>query len=205
MKELFKKYKICGILRNVPKELFVNYVQSIYDGGIRLFEVAMNSAEASQQIRELHSLFGENAYVGAGTVINLDRCCKAKEAGASFFLTPSINEEVLKFCVNQAMPVLPGVFTPTDVSVCLSYGIHTMKLFPAGDLPARYIKSLKGPFDSTEYVAVGGVNAENAPRFLEAGYLGVGIGSSLVPQNLFEERDWHGVTRAVRQLVDACR
>ena len=78
------------------------------------------------------------------------------------------------------MPILPGVFTATDVGICLEYGYDTMKLFPAGDMPLGYVKSLKGPFDGTDYVAVGGVNLENIKDFLAAGYIVPEGGSNAV-------------------------
>ena len=65
-----------------------------------------------------------------------------------------------------------------------------MKLFPAGSLPKDYIKSLKGPFDGTEYVAVGGVKLENAAGFIEKGFLGVGIGSGLISKEQMEKGNW---------------
>ena len=96
---------------------------------------------------------------------------------------------------------MPGVMTPTDVALCLSYGYDTMKLFPAGDLPMGYIKSLKGPFSGTEYVAVGGVGPANIQQFFDAGFIGVGIGSSLAPKNLVQEGRWDEVTQYVATLV----
>lgn len=109
--------------------------------------------------------------MGAGTVTTPERCRIAMDSGAEFVLTPSVNRDTIEFCLKHAIRILPGVMTPTDVDVCLSYGLNIMKLFPAGDLPENYIKSLKGPFDGTEYVAVGGVNAGNIGTFLKEGSL----------------------------------
>ena len=74
-----------------------------------------------------------------------------------------------------------------------------MKLFPAGDFPMKYIRSLKGPFDGTEYVAVGGVNLDNARDFIENGFAGVGIGSNLMPKEFIQNKDWE---RAAKYIAD---
>ena len=190
MKELWEKYRVCGILRGIPQEWLLNYVQTAMDGGIRLFEVAMNSQDGELQIRTLKKELGNSICVGAGTVTTLERCKAAADAGAEFFLTPCVNRAVLEFCVENKIPILPGVMTPTDVSVCMEYGCSVMKLFPAGSLPKDYIKSLKGPFDGTEYVAVGGVKLENAAGFIEKGFLGVGIGSGLISKEQMEKGNW---------------
>ena len=153
-------------------------------------EIAVNSPEACEQIRILRENFGSGLLVGAGTVTSEDRMQNSLDAGASFFLTPSVSEELLLQFKKLGLPVLPGVLSPSEVSLCLKYDMNIMKLFPAGELPLSYIRSLKGPFNTAEFVAVGGVNAGNMASFFHAGFLGVGIGSSLVPEDKLRARDW---------------
>lgn len=200
MKEILKNNEICAIMRNVPTEKAVAYAKACYEGGVRMFEVAMNTPEGAKQIAMLRKEFGDETYVGAGTVINMERCKAAEEAGAQFFLTPNVAEITLKYCKERGIPLLPGVLTPTDVGICLDYGYNIMKLFPAGDMPMSYIKSLKGPFDGTEYVAVGGVKLENIADFMKAGFVGVGIGSNLIPKEMMAAEDWDGAAAYVRDF-----
>lgn len=198
MKEILANNEICAIMRNIPTKKAVSYARACYEGGVRLFEVAMNTPEGVRQISMLRSEFGDEAYVGAGTVINLERCKAAKEAGAQFFLTPNTAQCTLDYCREHGIPLLPGVLTPTDVGICLDHGYSIMKLFPAGDMPMSYIKSLKGPFDGTEYVAVGGVKLENIAEFMRAGFVGVGIGSNLIPKEMVNAEDWTAAAAYVK-------
>lgn len=201
MRKILEHNKICAIMRNIPMEKTIPYAEAVYRGGIRLFEVAMNSDGGAKQIQLLRRHFGDKAYVGAGTVINLERCEAAKSAGAQFFLTPSASVVTLEYCRKNEIPLLPGVLTPTDVAVCLEYGYHVMKLFPAGDMPAGYIRSLKGPFDGTDYVAVGGVRADNIRSFFDHGFIGVGIGGNLVRKEYIAANEWDKATDFVRGIV----
>lgn len=204
IRELFKTHRLCAILRNVPDSQVLNYAEAAYAGGIRLFEVAMNTETGDRQIRKLRDAFaGREVYIGAGTVIDEDRCLRAADAGAQFFLTPSAARSIMEYCRETGMPILPGVFTATDVGICLEYGYDTMKLFPAGDMPLGYVKSLKGPFDGTDYVAVGGLNLENIKDFLAAGYIGAGIGSNLIPKTMIAEGKWKDAEARVRAFVRA--
>ena len=205
MKSIILQHPICAILRGADPSTVTEYAKAVYQGGVRMFEVAMNSDSAARQIEMLRSAFGDSAWVGAGTVINNERAEAAKAAGAQFFLTPSTTVSTLEFCRKYDIPLLPGVMTPTDVAVCLSYGYSTMKLFPAGDLPLGYIKSLKGPYDGTEYVAVGGVSPANIAQFFKAGFIGVGIGSSLAPKEYAANQQWDKVTEYVAGLVREVR
>lgn len=202
MKNMFTQHKVCAILRNISTEHLVNYTEALYNGGIRVFEVAFNSRDADEQIRLLSQKLGGKAFIGAGTVTTKERCLAAKKAGARFFLTPSVCRVTMEFCRQNQIPLLPGVLTPSDVLACLEYGYKVMKLFPAGAFPETYIKSLKGPFEETDYVAVGGVSARNAGACLKAGYIGVGIGSSLVPAEYIQMGQWERIEQHVRELTD---
>lgn len=201
MKDLYSSFRICVILRNFPIQKTCEYVTALRAGGIRMVEVASNSEDSGKQIQMIRDKF-DDMYVGAGTVINLECCKRAEDAGAQFFFTPSTNSEVIEYSLKNQIPILPGVLTPTDVNMCINYGIHTMKLFPADCMPMNYIKRLKGPFDNTDYVAVGGVKQENMLAFLKQGYLGVGIGSNLVPASYIIDNQWDKVSERSKEYLD---
>jgi 2-dehydro-3-deoxyphosphogluconate aldolase / (4S)-4-hydroxy-2-oxoglutarate aldolase len=201
MKEVFKENKVLAIMRNVPLEKTIDYAQAVVDGGIKCFEIALNSKDPYKQIAMLHEHFGEQVLIGAGTAITLDRAQKAIEAGAQFLLTPSTHEDVLSYCEREKILFLPGALTPTEVATCLQYGFSTIKLFPAGDMKKDYIKSLKGPFDETGYVAIGGVTVDNIQEFFDQGYLAVGLGSNLMPKEIVSNNDWEKGKEYVAALV----
>ena len=139
--------------------------------------------------------------VGAGTVITEELAKNAVEAGADFLLSPSTDIQVLKYCSENQIAFLPGAMTPSEVTTCMSYGYRDIKLFPAGEMPMSYVKSLKGPLDGTEYVAIGGVNEENIQEFFKNGYIGVGLGSNMLPKGIVEREEWNVGTEYVRELV----
>ena len=135
MYEVFAQNPLLAILRNVPKEITLDYAGAILRGGVKVFEVALNSPDALEQITLLHKTYGSKCLVGAGTAISVECAQTALDAGAQFLLTPGTPPDVLAFCRDRDVMLLPGVLTPTDVAVSLQYGFQTMKLFPAGDMP----------------------------------------------------------------------
>ena len=157
MYEVFAQNPLLAILRNVPKEITLDYAGAILRGGVKVFEVALNSPDALEQITLLHKTYGSKCLVGAGTAISVECAQTALDAGAQFLLTPGTPPDVLAFCRDRDVMLLPGVLTPTDVAVSLQYGFQTMKLFPAGDMPRSYVKDLKGPYNDTHYIAIGGL------------------------------------------------
>ena len=202
MREIVRENPILAIMRNIPSEKLIDYVEAIRQGGVNFFEVAMNTPDAADQIRTLKEHFGDQIILGAGTVITVERAKAAVEAGAQFMVTPSTDIPVLEYCRDHGIPMTPGVLTPTDVSTCLSYGFDVMKLFPAGDMPMNYVKSLKGPFDGTDYVAVGGVTSDNMEEFLRRGCIGLGIGSGMMPKEVVKNGDWEAGTTHVKAMVE---
>ena len=201
MYEVFAKNPLLAILRNVPREITLDYAGAILKGGVKVFEVALNSPDALEQITMLRKAYGGQCLIGAGTAITVERAQAALDAGAQFLLTPGTPLDVFAFCRDRNVMLLPGVLTPTDVAVSLQYGFKTMKLFPAGDMPRSYVKNLKGPFDDTNYVAIGGVTPENIPEFRKAGCLGVGLASSLMPKDKAAARDWDACAEYVHMLL----
>ena len=195
------EHPLLGILRNVPLEKTIDYADAAVRGGVAFFEVALNSPHALEQITMLRKHFGDRCLVGGGTAITTERCRTAVDAGAQFLLKPGTPVDVLEYCAKNDIALLPGVLTPTDVAVSLEYGFKTMKLFPAGSMPMSYLKDLKGPFDDTHYMAIGGVNPQNIRQFFDAGYLSVGLASSLMPKDAVAANDWETCEAYVRDLV----
>lgn len=200
--ELVSKNPLLAILRNVPLEKTIDYAEAAVQGGAPFFEVALNSPNALEQITMLRKHFGDRCTVGAGTAITVERCKEALDSGAQFLLTPGTPLDVFDYCAQNDISLLPGVLTPFDVATSLEFGFSTMKLFPAGSMPRNYIKDLKGPFDGTNYMAIGGVSPANIREFFDAGYLSVGLASSLMPKEAVAAGDWEACAAYVRGMVE---
>lgn len=205
MKDLVKQFPVIAILRHTPDEDLEDYVNCLYEGGLRSFEVSFNTKNAVSQLKWMKKYMPKDTIVGAGTILTEKNAATAMEADADFILSPSTDEKVLKYCADHKIRFMPGVFSPSDVSVCQNYGYSTLKLFPAGHLPKSYIKSLQGPFPDTEYVAVGGVSPGNAVEYLKEGFVGVGIGSDLIDKQLFKEKNWAQITCNIKYYLESLK
>lgn len=188
------------IIRNIPTNLIKETVDSLYKGGARVFEVALNSEECYEQIKLLKKVYKNKIIIGAGTVTNKKRAEEAYQAGADFYLTPGLNMDVLNYSLENNIPIIPGVFSPSEVQSCLEMGFKFFKLFPANSLHMNYIKNLKGPYDNFDVIAVGGVTEENIEEFLSAGHVGIGMGGSLVDTKLIFNQRWEIITEKVKRI-----
>jgi len=117
--------------------------------------------------------------VGAGTVLRVEQIEVAKQAGATYTVSPGTDEEVIRASLAAGLPTLPGVGSASDVQRCLKLGLTWLKAFPAAALGPGWIKAMLGPFPQVKFVATGGVAVANASDFLAAGCRVVSLGSAL--------------------------
>ena len=195
------KSKITGILRNVKKEDVLKVGEILIKHNIKDFEVTYNTKDSLEIVKMLKKEFPE-ARIGMGTILNVEELKKAEESGAEFILTPSVNEEVLRYSGKNNIDLITGVFSPSEVALALRYGFNYLKLFPAIDLPDSYINNLMGPFDKVEFMAVGGVEKDNITDFYKAGFKSVGMGSSLIKKSYLESKDWENLEKHVKEIAE---
>jgi 2-dehydro-3-deoxyphosphogluconate aldolase/(4S)-4-hydroxy-2-oxoglutarate aldolase len=117
--------------------------------------------------------------VGAGTVVGTEQLHTAKALGAAFTVAPGLDPDVVRLSAELRIPRLPGVATPSEIQHAHRLGLSWVKVFPAAELGAGWFKAMHGPFPGLRMVATGGMNARNAPEFLEAGAAVVAVGSAL--------------------------
>jgi 2-dehydro-3-deoxyphosphogluconate aldolase/(4S)-4-hydroxy-2-oxoglutarate aldolase len=142
-------------------------LQALVDGNLPVAEITFRTACAEEAIKLGVKTFPD-MYIGAGTVINLDQCKKAINAGAKFIVSPGLSEEVAKYCKKKGVTYYPGCVTPTEIMKAIELGIEVVKFFPAnvyGGLKA--IKALAGPFKQIKFLPTGGVSLENLKEFLD--------------------------------------
>ena len=140
--------------------------KALCDGGLPVAEVTFRTAAAEESIRIMASKFPD-MLVGAGTVLTVDQAKRAVAAGAKFIVSPGFNAKVVKYCVDNGIPVTPGIQTPTEIEMALEFGLKVVKFFPAeaaGGL--KMIKALAGPYVNTYFMPTGGISLKNAPDYL---------------------------------------
>jgi 2-dehydro-3-deoxyphosphogluconate aldolase/(4S)-4-hydroxy-2-oxoglutarate aldolase len=178
---------VIAILRGLSPEVTVDLAHRCWDAGIRLVEVpAQDDAGLTALRAAADAARTRGTFVGAGTVYTPTAASLARRAGAAFLVAPGIDADTVRFAQRSGLPYLPGVTTASDVQTALSLGLRVLKLFPAGPLGPEWVTALHGPFPEVDLVAVGGVNADNAPDFLRAGAIGVGVGGALSHGNTIE-------------------
>ena len=200
MYEIIRKEKIIAIVRAVSGDDILDVAEALADGGIKLMEITCNTPDTAKLIRKVSEKMQGRMHIGAGTVLSRELAEEVCAAGAKFILAPDVNPEVIEYCVQFDISVIPGAFTPTEILYAMRLGARMVKLFPAGVLGTGYIKQLQGPIDNLDIVAVGGVDEDNAGSFIKSGCSAVGIGSSLIRKEWIKKRDYQSLSSAAKRL-----
>jgi 2-dehydro-3-deoxyphosphogluconate aldolase/(4S)-4-hydroxy-2-oxoglutarate aldolase len=185
--------RLIAVLRRIePQARLLDLVELIAGDGIRTFEVTFDGPTAPEDLRAVRALLDAigrtDAIVGAGTIRSLDALDAARDAGATFAVSPSLDVEVVRRSIALGLPCVPGAYTPTEVDAAWRAGATFVKLFPASSLGPDHVRELRGPFPEIETIATGGVDATNARSFLDAGCVAVGVGGALVRATPDERR-----------------
>jgi len=200
--ELFDALPVVGIMRNLPADQIQAVAHTYYKSGFTCLEITMNSAGAEENISELNKKYAGQLNIGAGTVCSIDDLEKALRANAQFIVTPVINEEVIKTCVSEQIPIFPGAYTPSEIYKAWTLGASMVKVFPATRLGPEYIKEVLAPLNTIKLIPTGGVNFENFTGYLAAGAKGVGIGSHLFPADIIKNKDWEALSILYRDFKE---
>jgi 2-dehydro-3-deoxyphosphogluconate aldolase/(4S)-4-hydroxy-2-oxoglutarate aldolase len=203
--ETYNKVPIVGIMRNISQARVEMLVSTYYEAGFTTLEITMNSEGAAKTISYLSEIYTDTLNIGAGTVLTLEDLDEALAAGASFIVTPVINEEVIKMCVTRKVPVFPGAYTPSEIYKAWKLGASMVKVFPATRLGADYIREVLAPMNFLKLVPTGGVSIDTINDFFKAGAAGVGMGSTLFPKNLVENGHWDELGKHFSSLIKKYR
>lgn len=176
----FAECPLVAIIRGVTPGEAVAIGEALVKGGIRIIEVPLNSPEPLASIERLAERFGEEALIGAGTVLAPDQVAKVGGAGGRLVVSPNMNPEVILATVEAGMVSSPGVFTPTEAFSALEHGAHALKLFPGEGASPQVVKALRAvlPTD-VRLLVVGGVTPQSVQGWLDAGADGFGLGGGL--------------------------
>lgn len=193
--EQLKADRLIAIIRGVPTADIGWVAEALHEGGIRWLEVTFDQRGSGRDtldaIAEVSSLALAGMVVGAGTVMTREQVRNAKNAGASFIISPDSNQEVIETTKSLSMISMPGALTPTEIAQSHRWGADIVKVFPGSVLGEAYFKAILAPLRHIPVAAVGGITVENTATFLQAGACCMGIGSSLTPRSVIQgkERD----------------
>jgi len=175
--------------------------RALIDGDLPIAEITFRTSAAEEAIkiltRELPTLL-----VGAGTVLTVEQTKKAVSAGAQFIVSPGFNPRVVDYCIENSIPITPGINNPTQIEMALERGIEVVKFFPAeasGGLPL--LKSMSAPYSGIKFIPTGGINLNNLTSYLSNKKVHACGGSWMVKAELISSGNFAEITRLTKEAI----
>lgn len=200
---LLERSRMIAIVRLKAYDHALEVARALSAGGIPVTEFTLTGQGALEAIARTRADLGTQVLVGAGTVLQASQVADVAAAGAQFVVTPVLNFKVIEACHAHNLPIACGALTPTEIQNAHEAGAAMVKIFPARQMGAQYLRDILAPLPHLHLVPTGGINARNIHEYLEAGAFAVGIGGNLVSQEAVTAGDWEQITRQARECVDA--
>lgn len=193
---------VIAVIRGLETRAALEAATALYEGGITVLEVTVDTPGAYETIERLASSMQGKALIGAGTVLDPAAAVAAIQSGATFLFAPNLNEKVIEVANRHGRLAIPGVMTPTEMVKAAEAGAQAVKLFPANVLGPAFVRQVRAPLPHIPVIPTGGIGPDNAGAFIEAGAIAVGVGGGLLGDDVRAGR-WHQVTDRAKALVAA--
>jgi 2-dehydro-3-deoxyphosphogluconate aldolase / (4S)-4-hydroxy-2-oxoglutarate aldolase len=184
-------------------ERAVPLAEALLAGGLNWIEITLRTPAALECIRRIAKALPEMR-VGAGTVITEELAQNAIDAGATFGLAPGFSRKILRVFKMNEVPFIPGVCTPTEITIALEHGYKKLKFFPAEPAGgASYLAAANAPYKSygVQYCPTGGLNLNNMADYLKLPEVFTIGGSWLATAAQIANSDWNTVTEQTRAAL----
>ena len=204
MNDILKKIELLGVIPVVKiddEKDALPLADALIKGGLPAAEITFRTNAAEDAIRTI-SQSHPDMLVGAGTVLNTEQADRAMAAGAKFIVTPGFNERVVKHCIDNGYPIVPGCPTPSDIELAIEFGLDVVKFFPAENLGGvKMIQALAAPYVGVRFMPTGGINAGNITSYLSCDKILACGGSWMVKGDLISSGRFDEIERLTREAV----
>ncbi|ELG4784274.1 bifunctional 4-hydroxy-2-oxoglutarate aldolase/2-dehydro-3-deoxy-phosphogluconate aldolase [Vibrio vulnificus] len=201
IKEQLKALKVIPVIAIDKAEDIIPLGKVLAENGLPAAEITFRSEAAVEAIRLLRET-QPGMLIGAGTVLNREQAIAAKEAGATFIVSPGFNPNTVKACQEIGIDIVPGVNNPSTVEAALEMGLTTLKFFPSeASGGINMVKSLLAPYTDIELMPTGGINPANIKDYLAIPRVLACGGTWMVDKKLIEAGNWEELARLTREAV----
>ena len=181
-----------------------NLADALIAGGLPCAEITFRTDAAAKAIKKIATR--DEMIVGAGTVLKIEQVKQAVDCGACFIVSPGFSPKVVQYCVENDIPVTPGISTPTDIQIAYEFGLEIVKFFPAeafGGL--KTLKAVSAPYQMMKFIPTGGIGPHNVLEYLKHPKVPACGGSWMVKSNLILNQQFDEITRLSHEAIELAK
>jgi 2-dehydro-3-deoxyphosphogluconate aldolase/(4S)-4-hydroxy-2-oxoglutarate aldolase len=197
----FKDLRVIPVVAIERAEDALPLADAFVEGGLPCAEITFRTPAAARAIRIMSERW--DIMVGAGTVLDIEQVKMAVDAGARFMVSPGFNPRVARYCLENNIPFIPGICTPTDIEAAMDLGLEVLKFFPAEAFGGiKTLQAMSGPYTTVKFIPTGGINPQNLVEYLRFQKVVACGGTWIAPSKSISEGRFNDVLRNTREAVE---
>jgi 2-dehydro-3-deoxyphosphogluconate aldolase/(4S)-4-hydroxy-2-oxoglutarate aldolase len=183
----------------------VPLARALADGGLPCAEITFRTPRAPEALQRICAE-APDLLAGAGTVLSPEQARRARDAGAQFIVAPGFSPRVVDYCLDNGIPVYPGIATPTEVEMALEKGLKTLKFFPAEPMGGLdFLKAIAAPYVEVNFMPTGGINLTNVGHYLSFKRVVACGGSWMAPAEWIAGKQFDRIREASQRAAEAAQ
>lgn len=199
--ERIKEFKMVPVIAIEDKKDAAPLAKALVNGGLPCAEVTFRFPNADECIKEMKKECPD-MLVGAGTILSREQVDAALAAGAEFIVSPGLNEDTVKYCIEKNVCVIPGIATPGEIEKAISLGLDTVKFFPAeANGGVKMLKALSAPYNKMKFMPTGGISKDNMDSYYKMKNVIACGGSFMVPTSKIAEGKFDEIEKMTKEVV----
>jgi 2-dehydro-3-deoxyphosphogluconate aldolase/(4S)-4-hydroxy-2-oxoglutarate aldolase len=196
-----KSKRVVPLVQSDDPATALKISEALLEGGLDVLEVVLRTDAALDCLEAIAKEFPK-AHVGAGTVLSAEQSKEVIDRGASFIVSPGLDDASVKVANDAGLPILPGIATATELQRAWNMGLRTVKFFPASLAGGpKMLKALSSVFRDVAFMPTGGVSASNLNEYLSLPAVLACGGSWLTPKDAIANGEFEEITRLVKEAI----
>lgn len=202
IEERFHEFGVVPVVVLEDEKAAVPLAKALVQGGLPCAEVTFRTEAAAESIRLMSEAYPD-MLVGAGTVLTTEQVDLAVKSGAKFIVSPGFDTEVVDYCLEKNIPVLPGCITPSEVARAVKRGLKVVKFFPAEQAGGiAMIKAMAAPYYNVKFMPTGGINPKNLKDYLSCDKILCCGGSWMVKGDMIQNGEFDKIQMLVKEAKE---
>lgn len=200
--EKIEKLAIIPVIKLHDAKNALPLAEVLLEAGLPAAEITFRTDAAAESISAISRKFPQ-MLTGAGTVLTIDQVKASVDSGAQFVVSPGFNPKIVDYCVENGIPVYPGVNNPMGIEMALERGLNVLKFFPAeasGGL--KMVNAMSAPYGKVKFMATGGINTKNLISYLDSPYIAACGGSWMVKGDLIDSGNFTEIKKLSIEAVE---
>lgn len=197
----FAEHRACAVLRTATSEACPKSMQAAIDGGFKIGEFTLTTPDCLDHLSNFRAKCDGEVLIGCGTIMNIDDAKAAVDAGSQFIITPVMLPDVIEWCAQRNIVVIPGCQTPTELTMAYRHGAPLQKLFPGVTGGPMWVKAVSSALPFLSINPTSGVDLDNAGDYLKMGAASVGLVAPLFDPNAIAAGDWDQIAKNAEKVI----